>query len=230
MTAKPPSDYARLAAAVVMAAVVIGAAIIASSYLGTATTVTKTVTTGLILPCSDQVWSTSSSYDSAVPVLLMRPGSTAFICVTYQSAWEGNSSQYTSQDGKFDHVFSLYITTNQCVSGATENGCTGGWTPTISHSFRIEGSPDLIQPTPDTNYVTVVYTVTALSNATGFYDNSAPYGYCGAMPMAVGYAASQVNASDFPGYLLPWYLLCIYVLFTPTSVSVGGMNVTYVAF
>lgn len=47
------------------------------------------------------------------------------------------------------------------------------------------------------NYVTIVYIITALGNSTGFYSESAPWTGCFGMPMAVGYSASQVNASDF---------------------------------
>jgi hypothetical protein len=43
-TTIPPRSYTRLAGAIVIAAVVIGAGIIASSYLGTATTVTRSIT------------------------------------------------------------------------------------------------------------------------------------------------------------------------------------------
>jgi DNA-binding transcriptional ArsR family regulator len=198
----------------------------------TTVTATRTVTTDLISPCNDQVWSASGlSVNSTVPVLLMRPDSTRYICVTYQSAWAGNSSQYASQySGDTAYRFGLYIVTYNCVSGSTESGCTGGWTPTISHSFGIDASPSLIQLTPYTDFVTVTYTVNAMSNSTGFYDDSAPLGYCGAMPMAVGYAASQVNASDFPGYILPWAIGCYAALLIPSSVSVSGMNVTYVTF
>jgi hypothetical protein len=217
MTTKPSGNHARLAAAVVVAVVVIGAAIIASSYLRT---------TG---PCSDQVWSASISYgDSIAPVLLMRPDSTAHICVTYQSVWKGNASQYTNQDsGYATYQFSLLILSYRCLSGATA-GCTGGWVPTFNHSFGISATPSSIHPTSSTNYVTITYTVTASSNSTGFYDSSAPYNGCDFMPMAVGYAASQVNASDFGGFFLP--LPCPFSPFWPSSVSVGGMNVTYISF
>jgi hypothetical protein len=78
-----------------------------------------------------------------------------------------------------------------------------------------------------TDYVTVVYMVDSLSNSTGFYDGSAPFRYCDAMPMAVGYTASQVNASDFAPRLLN---SCPEVPFAPSSVSVGGMGVTWIAF
>ena len=74
--------------------------------------------------------------------------------------------------------------------------------------------------------MTVVYRVSALQNSTGFYDQSAPYGYCGDIPMAVGYSASQVNGSDFPPR--PPVHSCIAVPYIPISVGVSGMGVAYV--
>jgi hypothetical protein len=232
MMIKPPRNYARLAATVVVTAVVIGAGTIASSYFRSGAKVTKTGTSGPIMPCSDQVWNASNSgINSTVPVLLMRPESTAYICVTYQSRWGGNSSLYASQGREgIAYKFSLFIGTYHCVSGAADAGCTEGWTSSVSRSFEVAAFPDWILLTPYTDHITVVYTVRALSNSAGFYDNSAPYGYCGAMPMAVGFSPSMANASDFPGYHLPWALHCLISTFTPSAVSVGGMNMTYITF
>jgi hypothetical protein len=100
-----------------------------------------------------------------------------------------------------------------------------------SSSMQSDGAisalPSSIQPSASTNYVTVVYTVSALSNSTGFYDSSAPFQHCSGMPMAVGYSAAQVNASDFaPRIVHP----CVFLPFFPSSVSVIGMNATFIAF
>ena len=191
-------------------------------------TVTVTTTTGLIQPCSDQVWSANSSSTNAdIPVLLMQPESTAFICVTYQSAWRGNPSTYQNLSLVFQsYQFGLSISREQCVTSGGGTACTQN----ISHSFIISAIPSSIELSGTTDYVTVIYTVNSLSGSTGFYDNSAPYEYCGAMPMAVGYAATQVNASDFPDYTFPASIPCAFSAFTPASVSVGGMNATYIAF
>ena len=54
-----------------------------------------------------------------------------------------------------------------------------------------------IQPSAATNCINAVYEVSSLSNSTGFHDGSAPFGHCSAMPMGVGYTATQVNASVF---------------------------------
>jgi hypothetical protein len=150
----------------------------------------------------------------------MQPDETAFICVTYQSAWQGNSSRYSNQylaNGTYQ--FAMAISKEHC---ATRGSCNS----TLSHSFVVSGFPSSIQPSAATDYVTVVYTVTALSNSTGFYDSSAPFDYCVGMPMAVGYAASEVGSSDFAPRVLP---PCPFLQFTPFSVSVGGMYVIYLA-
>jgi hypothetical protein len=77
------------------------------------------------------------------------------------------------------------------------------------------------------DYVSVLYSVTALGNSTGFYDQSAPFTNCYDFPMAVGYAASQVNASDFTSRdLHP----CVFIYFDAYSISVTGMSFTYVQF
>jgi len=236
---RPLRDYTRLAAALLVAGLVIGAAVFGASYFGTATTVTRTsttittttlagtatVTANLTQPCGDPVWSTNSSSTNAnVPVLLMQPGSTALVCVTYQSAWAGNSSQFQGQFFPNDtYHFGLQIGKEDCVASAAETSCT----EIVSHSFTVSAIPREIHPTPATDHVTVVYVISSLSNSTGFYDNSAPFDYCEAMPMAVGYVASQVNASDFaPRMVIP----CAFLPYTPSSVSVSGINATYIAF
>ncbi|MDA4112483.1 MAG: hypothetical protein OK474_00340 [Thaumarchaeota archaeon] len=223
--------------AVVLAAIVIGASVFASSYFSIGnrtvtstdtetTTITVSATGTQMLSCSgdQQVWNSTSNDANDVPVLLMRPDSTGFICVTYRSFWAGNASQYAQQffvNGSFD--FGLSIGKEHCAALSGSNGCI----TILSRSFIIGAFPSSIRPTVDTDYVTVVYAVTAGSNSTGFYDDSAPYGYCQSMPMAVGYSASQVNASDFaPPTLAP----CPFLPFAPVSVSILGMNSTYVRF
>ena len=68
--------------------------------------------------------------------------------------------------------------------------------------------------------------VTALSNATGFYDYGSQGTGCENWPMAVGYSASQVNASDFVLSATPG---CPAEAIFPVAEHVTGMNVTYVA-
>ena len=159
------------------------------------------------------------------PVLLMQPGTTGYICITYQSERQGNSGQYQSglfSNGIFPFGFSILNAT--CVNNANANGCRSS---TLSNSFAFSASPSSIRPTSTTDYIVVVYSVTALGNSTGFYDYGT-YGFCGGMPMAVGYTASQVNSPDFVPGTMPQG--CFLLAFHDVAVSVGpGMNVAYVA-
>jgi hypothetical protein len=191
----------------------------------TTQTTTSTITTTVALPCDLPVWN-SSQTSNEVPVLLMQPSSTGHICVTYQSAWKGNSSEYQKHYAGFQNIqFGLSISKEHCV--ATPGGGTS-CAPVDFNSFVTSAVPSSIQLSGTTDYVTVVYTVISLSNSTGFYDNSAPYlASCRTMPMAVGYAASQVNASDFATIFVP---PCSLQAFSPSSVSIAGMNFTYVQF
>ena len=112
----------------------------------------------------------------------------------------------------------------------TYEGCSG---PTggascnqiIYHSFDVGVVPSSITPTGTMDYFTVVYSVTAPSNSTGFYDSSAPWIGCEGMPMAVGYSASQVSASDFTQQPV---VFCPAQPYTPVAEYVTGMSVTYV--
>jgi hypothetical protein len=235
MISEPPRNYTRLAVSIVAAALIVGAAIIASSYLGT-TTITRTSTTVVTVTavptqlCSESTWNSSSLYtsnSSALPVFLMQLGSTATVCVTYQSVWQGNSSQYlTDSSYKGNYSFSFPIVVDQCGATSTTTSCS--MTPSYppSFSFKIGEYPSSIQPSGSTDYVTVVYTITSLGNSTGFYYPAVTIGDCDWLPMAVGYAASQVNSSDFPSILST---SCPIPEFLWQSTSVSGMNVTYIS-
>jgi hypothetical protein len=86
--------------------------------------------------------------------------------------------------------------------------------------------PGYFTLTGSTNYITVVDIVNALSNSTGFYNSGEQGVGCENWPMAVGYSASQVNASDF---VLPAITGCPAAAIFPVAEFVSGMNVTYVA-
>jgi hypothetical protein len=238
--------YAYFAVAIVLASAIISTSLIVAPALeGTKTTTetmnstttvssTTTVTIGSTLyqPCNNYAWNMSSPtpYMQHIPVLLMQPNSTGYVCVTYQTAWQGNQSLYQS-DSMYNsypflvngtYQFGPFLVDNYTCSIPNEiNSCA----QTISHSFKISVLPDSIRPSASMNYVTEVYIVTALGNSTGFYGDSAPWTGCIGMPMAVGYSASQVNASDFtqsPG------ASCFVQLFVPVAEYVTGMNVTYI--
>ncbi len=234
MSSQPARGYLVIAAAIVIAGVLISASLLVvftrpPQTTTTTETTTSTITSTMILPCDLPVWNSSQTPSNEIPVLLMQPGSTAYVCVTYQSAWQGNQTLYNNEtlnsslftNGTYQ--FGLYIIKAHCVVNATEFGCDSS----VSHSFTISATPGSIRPLATTSYVTVVYVVDALSNSTGFYDGSAPFEYCYALPMAVGYPASQVNASDFAPRMIH---SCAFSPFTPSAVSVGGMSVTHLTF
>jgi hypothetical protein len=153
----------------------------------------------------------------------MQPNSTALLCVTYQSVWQGDATKFLqfAQLANAPYNFSLGVSKEHCETGQNSFDCTS----TISHSFAIAAYPTSVQPTAATDYVAVVFVITALGNSTGFYDGAAPFQGCSGTPLAVGYAASQVNGSDFgPRIVHP----CVFSLFTPSALSVSGMSFEYI--
>ena len=251
---------AHLPLAVVLAAIIVSAGIFASSYSGTTRTKTDTSTvqatltrttvvsttitsvSTMVSPCSSsasqQVWADTGAYASpssgSVPVLLMDPGSTAYVCVTYQTTWQGNATIFRRvanstfglsnlADVIVNSTFLLSLGSDDCTWNSNETSCTR----ISSNSFRIDAVPNSITPAPQTDNVTVLYVITALSNSTGFYYGPVPIGYCGGTPLAVGYTRAQVNASDFGPFIV---LECPVMAYAPISVSVIGMNVTHLQF
>ena len=93
--------------------------------------------------------------------------------------------------------------------------------------YLITNGPFTFRPSANTDNVTVVYQITSGSNSTGFYWGAIPYWGCNSFPLAVGYTASQINASDFQS-LAP--ITCLDFGFSPVSTSVGGMvDITYIS-
>ena len=181
---------------------------------------TVSTTTALLQPCAGQVvWNLNSS-SSTVPVLLMQPNSTAIACVTYQTWWKGNPSEITNSSPSQPtgpYQFYPFLVSNEAC---TANGCG----PIVSNAFMVGVFPTSVQLTEYTNYVEVLYIITALGNSTGYYSNSVPFEACSSMPMAVGHPASDLNGSDFGPLITP---ICPLLQLTPVSVSVSGMGVVY---
>jgi len=158
-----------------------------------------------------------------MPVLLMRPNSPAVVCVTYQDGWNGNASQFSYWTDAFDYGYYFFPTSTYkltCTSTPQYSGCSSY----DSHSVLAAAYPDPIQPQASVAEVTVVYSVYALPNATGFYDRTFIYG-CETPRLAVGYSAQQVNSSDFATI---FEHSCPNLPYVPISIAVSGMNVTYV--
>lgn len=163
------------------------------------------------------------------PVLLMDPNSTGYVCVTYQTAWQGNAALY-SFDSSYSsspfitngtYTFYPFTVANYYGCGEPPLACS----EVIYHAFKVEALPSSVRPMGIMDYVTVVYSLTTPSNSTGFYSQSAPWTGCQGLPMEVGYSASQVNASDFTK--VP-SIECPVQLFVPVAEYVTGMNVTHI--
>lgn len=188
-----------------------------------AMTIYRTTTVSVPVPCAGQVVWSSSSNSSEVPVLLMQPNTTAYACVTYQTYWMGNPGyNFTGGFGVPSGTYTFH------PFGVSNESCTKGYGcyPVVSNSFEVNVVPTSIQMNVYTNYVTVIYTVRALANSTGYYSNSVPYMACSSMPIAVGHPAESVNSSDFGPIISP--PSCgIFQPMYPVLVSISGMNATY---
>ncbi len=159
-----------------------------------------------------------------MPVLLMRPGTTAVVCVVYQDGWNGNASQFSYWAGDFQNGYSFLPTSIEkatCTSTPQSSGCFYN----DSHSFYVEAYPDPLKPEASVANVTVVYSVYALPNSTGFYDRTFIYS-CESPRLAVGYSSEQVNPSDFATI---FEHSCFNAPYVPILIAVSGMNVTYVS-
>ena len=235
------SRYAYISASIIIAAVILSASLVVAPAMETrkTSTVTSMVTTTSpqvtvtstlnftitlrstttttdtemsLLPCDHSV-----SESTGTPVLLMHPNSTGYVCVTYGVG----TNTYIPKPVL---LIPFSIGTFSCSTVNGVRSCV----PVESHSFQSSVIPRNETLSGTFSFFTVVYIVKALSNATGFYDFSAPWsGACGfGMPMAVGYSASQVNASNFTRSIS-----CGAVpapLFGVVLEYVSGIDVTYI--
>ena len=207
-----------------LAAILLVAVIIAGTSLGyfvgsgSRTTSTTTPITSIVQPCGDNIVQPSNIH--TVPVLLMQPNTTAYACVTYQTYWKGDPNyNWTGSIGRPFGPYRFYpfdVSNEQCSS----NGC---W-PDVSNAFKVSALPTIVNLTATTDYVVVLYTITAFANSTGYYSNSVPYFTFDSLPLAAGHPASAVNGSDFGplinpvGFLPPLH---------PVSLSISGMSYMY---
>jgi len=208
--------------------------VFSTEHAATTTTVfSSLVTTSLPYePCSTQVSNESLTIDEnattleRTPVLLMRPNTTGYVCVIYRTLWQGNQSQFLSY-GLANETDSFQSSGNPlnwtCV---TYNESSMSCAATFPHAFTIQRLPSSVVLTGNLDYLVVVYAYSALGNSTGFYDETAPWWGCWGMPMAVGYPAVQVNATDFN--LASILDECPPLGLNPLAEYTTGMNVTYV--
>ncbi|MGI0102645.1 MAG: hypothetical protein ACREA7_08645 [Nitrosotalea sp.] len=154
-----------------------------------------------------------------VPVLTMRPNSTAKVCITYEFVQDWSS--YPIKDVYPFGIFEL---------GGLDIGHIGS--ATSSHGFAGTAEPSWVDIANVTagSKLSVLYTIKADANSTGYYDSSVPYGLCSRYPLAVGYSTMHISKSDFSSLLLlppP----CFNSIEKIDSVDiVSGMNYTVVDF
>jgi hypothetical protein len=153
------------------------------------------------------------------PVLAMRTPSTTFACVTYQISLAGapQASNYSAYNQTI--TFALGFSVCQRI-GQAGLGCA----PLHALSGGAYPSQITLSNSPPT--FTVIYNITSTSGLTGFFDDVGDgfWGY----PLAVGYQASKLNASDFHIILSPH--TTIWEPIRAISISVIGMDWTYVEF
>lgn len=158
----------------------------------------------------------------ATPVLLMDSNSTAcarltFTIVSNYKDCNGQTCQSIIALGSTLHIGDLHYEKHDNMFSVS----TG---KDYTHSFIITTIPDAVDIAnyPVGANFTVTYVIKPLTNATGFYDQSIPKLACERYPLAVGYAADQVNASDF-GYIDPLNPPCVAGIYTLTGVEISGM-------
>jgi len=164
---------------------------------------------------------------NTVPVLLMKTNSTVCAKLTFTII-----SDYNDCNGpNCQHVLDVEPTGLINDLHYEKHGDSFSITPgkDYTNSFKIvtiPGTVDLANYPIGTNY-TVTYIIRPLSNATGFYDQSIPRLVCERYPLAVGYAADKVNASDF-SYIDTLNPPCGFGAYGLTKVEVSGMDYKYV--
>jgi len=153
-----------------------------------------------------------------VPVLMMKPNSTAMICVTYQfiSDWSSYPNKDLYVDGIFETMSLIHFDLHSDRLS--------------SNNFEVLAEPSMFDITKINNgtRATVMYKIHAVANSMGFYNSSIPYGSCNSYPLAVGYTYSQINATDFAYDLV---IPCYYTIAKVDSVKIiSGMGFKEVIF
>jgi hypothetical protein len=143
--------------------------------------------------------------------------------VVYQANWPAGGDNYTTlKDAYFSNGVLNFSA--QVINDVRIANCTC-MTDTISHSFLITAEPSSIRPMANLTRIAITYTITHLSNATGFYDHF----LVPRILLSVSHSASQISASDFPyaNTVKPGGPVQAYV---PISVYVTGADVSYVTY
>ena len=134
-----------------------------------------------------------------VPVLLLNPGTTGEVCVRYYEFGEGSG-----------------------YSGSAYTRIDFG------QNVNSTATPSSVSLSPGSATVaTVTYSVTASPDARGF-DGLLVLQVCPDIPLAVGYVASQVNASDFSWYFAGSF--CSAIFLSIQIVGYTNMNLAYMTY
>jgi hypothetical protein len=170
------------AIAIVIAGILISASLYVAVEAPTTTTTTTTkANLPPVSPCQSFLWNESSlGSPSGFPVLLMRPNSTGYICVTYQTAFDFNlfSVQNPTQFRPFE-IGGLCSRSNGVATCASSD----------SHSFVNAVTPNSLTLSGNNTFFTVIYIVTALGNSTRFHNYGGIGPGCEEEAMAAGFSA-----------------------------------------
>jgi len=241
-----PSAY--VAAAIIIAAIIVATSLVVAPALentmtttttttqvtstASPATVTNVVNDTTILPstatvttipmpypiCDHFFWSRNGS--RAGNVLLLRPNSTGYVCITFQTTPLAGPIPK-----EYKPSFPVLNYQPRIVNGSTIYDLIA------SHSFNVTVLPNSINVSESTNFFTVVVIVKALPNATGFYnDFTAARMGCIIGYLAVASSASQVNSSAFSDITQLPLPNCPAQPFFAAAEFVTGMDVLTVSF
>src|SRR5574340_499404 len=155
-----------------------------------------------------------------VPVLLMNSNSTGCTRLTFTIIYNYHDTPW-SRIANFP-TLGIVGNTNHVTHGDTFSVTPG---KDFTNSFQITVMPQTVDLAnyPIGSNFTVTYVIKPLTNATGFYDHSIPKLACESYPLAVGYAANQVNYSDF-SYIDLLNPPCVSGPYKLTAVEISGMS------
>jgi hypothetical protein len=223
----------RQALVLVMVAViaVAGAAAVLADYsvqgMGTPGTPTQSASTQTPTSCT-------TTFSSGLPLgsgdnrttFLMRPGSTALLCVTYAVDTSTMNQQNTTI--QFQGTVDLV--------NATYTNSTNGEGSQVHYSFSpAPGVTDTAYPSSvtfekgsDVTSLMVVFTISASEGSAGFYSLGYPINCPPLIPLAITDGGQKPTASDFPGFFLPLGCIDQQPLSDPQVTGLAGMNTTVV--
>ena len=151
---------------------------------------------------------TNSSHKQQFVVFLLRPNSTARICVRYTSL--------SPSPVELNLYSGTIIGLNHNVWGVTMS--------TQPLNLMVPGNNNNLSPI---GVAYAVYTIELTNGTTGFYIFELP-GFCPTIPVAVGYSPSEVNATVFSGWLAGKYACSTESRFVQGSYeSISNVDVAY---